>query len=253
MSRIINVVSAAVLCIVGTFGQSNTAPAFEVASVRQAQPPEGGGLAALRETITPGRGSLTMRNVTLASAIQWAYTIQPAELSGPDWLKDRRFDIVGKADAATSPDQLRLMLQALLADRFKLTVRRQSKELSALILSTGKGAHKLQPVVGSDDGRMTGAAMSFEVHQMTISRLATILSSVARVPVIDRTGLDGHYDFKLDLRPYITARQPGDPPLNLAEIAITAVREQLGLKLESQKMPIDVLVVDHVERDPTEN
>jgi len=252
MSRVISILSAVIFFNAAVFGQSKSASVFDVVSVRPAQPVEGGGLAALRETISPSHGSLTMRNVTLASIIRWAYNLRPFELSGPDWLTEKRFDIAGKAAETTSEDQLRLMLRGMLSDRFKLAVHQQAKELSSFVL-TERGAPKLKAVEGSGEGSMTGAALSFEGHGMTMLRLANILSSGLKVPVIDQTGLDGHYDFKLDMRPYFTARQPGDPPLDLMGIAVIAVQEQLGLKLEARKMPIDILVVDHAERAPTEN
>jgi hypothetical protein len=128
------------------------------------------------------------------------------------------------------------MLQKVLSDRFKLAVHQQSKELSGFVLMTGKGAPKLKAVEGTGEGNMTGAALSFEGHAMTMSRLANILDAGLKIPVIDNTGLDGHYDVKLDMRPYLTARQPGDLPLDLMGISDTAVQEQLGLKLEARKM-----------------
>jgi uncharacterized protein (TIGR03435 family) len=88
---------------------------------------------------------------------------------------------------------------------------------------------------------------------MPMSRLCDILSGVLKALVVDMTGLDGHYDFKLDMRPYITPPQPGDPPLDLAGIAIAAVQSELGLKLESHKSNLEMLVVDHAEKAPTEN
>ena len=96
-SRIVVILSAGIVVSAGVLGQSKDAPAFDIVSVHPAQPVEGQALAALRETISPGPESLTMRNVTLASTIRWAYNLRPFELSGPDRLNDKRFDVAGKA------------------------------------------------------------------------------------------------------------------------------------------------------------
>jgi len=100
---------------------------------------------------------------------------------------------------------------------------------------------------------MTGAALVFEGHKMPLSRLADIVSGALKMPVRDMTMLDGFYDFKLDLRPWLLDRQPGDPPLDLPGIAMSALDAQLGLRLEARKIQVDVLNVDHAEKTPTEN
>ena len=160
-----------------------------------------------------------------------------------------------KAASPVPEAQLRLMLQTLLADRFKLTFHRQTKELSGYALVPAKGPNKLKAVEGEagGEGAMVGGGLIFEGHQMPMSRLCDILSGVMRAPVLDLTGLDGHYDFKLDMRPYITPAQPGEPPLDLMSVAIAAVQSELGLKLESRKANLEVLQVDHAEKTPTEN
>jgi uncharacterized protein (TIGR03435 family) len=231
------------------------APQFDVASIKPSQTPPGRGLASLREDISTSPGALTMRNVTLSTSLRWAYKLNPYQISGPDWLDMARFDIVAKVEGAAPESQLRLMLQSLLADRFKVTFHRQMKELSGYALVQGKGGNKLHAVEGEagGEGSMTGNALMFEGHQMPMSRLVDILSGVLKVAVVDATGLDGHYDFKVDMRPYITPPQPGDPPLDLTTIAIAAVQSELGLKLESRKSNLEVLIVDHAEKVPTEN
>jgi len=253
LSHLLSILSAVLLATAKALGQPAAGPMFDVASIRQATVPQGAGLAALREAINATPGSLTMRNVTLKSCIRYAYDLKPYEVSGPDWLGDRRFDIAAKAGNAAPEERLRAMLQALLAERFKLAVHRQSKELPAYALIMGKNGAKLQPAEGSGEGSMTGAAMVFQGNKMPLARLANILSSVLKIAVVDMTGLEGHYDFKLDLRPYVTPRQPGDPPLDLSGMAMSAVQDQLGLKLESRKMQLEVLIVDHAEKSQTEN
>jgi uncharacterized protein (TIGR03435 family) len=232
---------------------SAASPAFEAASIKPAEPRPGGGLAALREDIESGKGSLTMRNVRLSAIVRWAYHLSLYEIEGPQWIDQTRYDIIAKPEHEASEDQLRLMLRSLLADRFKLESHRQQKELAGYALIKAVDEPKLKAAEGGGEGSMTGVGLIFEGHKMPLSRLADVLSSALKTPVRDATGLDGFYDFKLDLRPYITPRQPGDPPLDLTGIAITALREQLGLKLESRKSQFDILVVDRAEKTPTEN
>jgi uncharacterized protein (TIGR03435 family) len=237
-----------------TCGQDARAlPVFEVASVKVAETPQGRGLAALREDIGTSAGTLTMRNVKLSTCIRWAYGLNLYEISGPDWIDTQRFDITAKPDHASTEDQLRLMLRTLLAERFHLVSHRQPKAVSGYALVVAKDQQpKLQAAEGGGEGSMTGAGMVFEGHKMPLSRLTDILSSALKEPVQDATELPGFYDFKLDLRPYITPPEPGQQ-LDIAGIAIAALRDELGLKLESRKITLDVLVVDSAEKTPTAN
>ena len=245
-------------------------PAFDVASIRPSATPQGKGLPSLREDINTSPDTLTMRNVTLPTAIRYAYKLSAYEISTPPGLADARYDIVAKAAApvpAAAPipeDQLKLMLQTLLKERFKLAFHRQAQDISGYALVVGKNGPKLTAAAeGGGEGSMTGAALVFEGHQMPLSRLADIVSGALRAPVLDATGLPGFYDFKLDLRPYMTARQPGDVPgVNrdtpgmqdaLVDIAISALQDELGLKLEGRKVRLDVLVVENADKTPTEN
>jgi uncharacterized protein (TIGR03435 family) len=259
MPRFVRYTSLLVLPALIGLASAQTGPQFDVASVKPNQTPPGRGLAALREDINTTPGNLTMRNVTLATSIRWAYNLNTYQVSGPDSISSDRFDIIAKAGSPAPESQLRLMLQALLADRFKLTFHRQMKELSAYVLvpgkGPGKGPNKLQVVEGEagGEGSMVGGGLIFEGHQMPMSRLADILSGIMRAPVLDMTGLDGHYDFKVDMRPYITPPQPGEPPLDLQGIAIVALQAELGLKLESRKANLEVFEVDHAEKTPSEN
>jgi uncharacterized protein (TIGR03435 family) len=235
------------------WSQPAAVPAFDVASVKVAEPQQGRGFAALREDIGTSSGTLTMRNVRLSTCIRWAYKLNLYEITAPDWMESARFDITAKPGQPSSEDQLRLMLRTLLEERFKVAAHRQPKTVSGFALVVGKDQQpRLQAAEGGGEGSMTGAAMVFEGHKMPLSRLTDILSSALKAPVQDATGLPGFYDFKLDLRPYITPPEPGQT-LDIAGIAIPALREQLGLKLESRKVTLDVLVVDRAEKTPTEN
>ena len=258
MRRTIPAAGLILFTSLAAFGQTAAArPAFEVASIRPSQTRagvDGGG----REIIEVSPGSLTMRNVRLASCLKWAYLVQDYQISGPGWLNTERFDIVAKAASPAPDNELRLMLQALLAERFKLALHRQTKDLAAYALTVGKNGHKLHPSEGDGptslkpNGRIGATAKNAAIAEM-----AALLSQPLRVPVVDMTGLQGKFDFTVDMSPYITdellKRQPGDAPPDVISIAMLALQEQLGLKLEPRKLPIETLVIDSMEKAPTEN
>lgn len=238
-------------CVLG----AQSASEFEVASIKPSQTPQGRGLFSSREDIKTEPSRLSLQNVTLNTAIRWAYKLGVYEISGPNSISEQRWDIVATAPSAVSEDQLRSMLQKLLADRFKVAVHRETRDVSGYALVMGKKTPKVTeaaPGVGGE-GSMTGAGLIFEGHRMPLSRLADIVASALKTPVRDMTGLNGNYDFKLDLRSYLTNRQPGDGPIDLTTIAIVAIDEQLGLKLEARKLPVEMLIVDRAEKTSVEN
>ena len=148
------------------------------------------------------------------------------------------------------------MLQALLADRFKLTFHRQTKDLPVYALTVGKNGHKLHESEGDGPGSIKPNKLGVVAQRTTLAEAADLLSQPLQTPVVDMTGLTGRYDFSIDLAPYISGdlrRGPGDQAPDIIAIAMTAIQEQLGLKLEPRKAPIEMLVVDHAEKVPTEN
>ena len=241
----------------GSLTAQNDKAVFEVASVRPSAIAKAGREGSGRENIQAEPGSVTMRNVSLSSSIQWAYDVRPYQVSGPGWLREERYDISAKAEGPAKSEQLRVMMQALLADRFQLALHRQTRELSAYALLEGKNGNKLHPSEGEGEPVLNGGKLNLKAERMPLSQLTDMLSGVMQAPVIDMTGLSGRFDFTLDLTsylmPYVQDRKPGDPPADLAAIVITALQNELGLKLESHKMPIDLVVVDHAEKAPTEN
>ena len=217
------------------------APAFEVATVKQSPPPQGDLIS-----ISSGfeNGKVTMTNVSLSDCLKFAYGIvSDAQLSGPDWIKskDVRFDIVAQASPDTSQDQMRLMLQSLLAERLNLVLHHEPRELPYLALVLGKNGPKLNP--GKSAGGNPSSRGRVAANRMTMQILATLLSRFERQTIIDRTGLEGTFEFKLEWAP----DDDSGPSL------FTAVQEQLGLKLESRKGPLDMLVVDRAEKVPLAN
>jgi uncharacterized protein (TIGR03435 family) len=240
------------------FSQSAAAPApFDVASVHVSQTGRAGGEGSRRESIQFTPDSVTMRNVSLKSAIRWAYHVFDYQVSGPDWLQSERYDIVAKAAGPVAEDQLRTMLQALLAERFKLELHRQTKELAAYVLVVAKNGPKFHEseTDGESSIQPDQKRMSVTVQRTPISQLTEMLSNVFRAPVVDMTGLKGKYDVTLNLAKYVGDMQPkgdGAPPDPLS-IFTAGLQEELGLKLESKKMPIDLLIIDRAEKVPAEN
>jgi len=142
------------------------------------------------------------------------------------------------------------MLQALLRDRFRLVVRRETKELPIYELVTGKGGPKLkEPREGSNSGIWTEQPGEFHGGKASTAAIATFLSEVMDRYVVDRTGIEGVFDFTLTWPPHTIADR--SPDANGSSI-FTAIQEQLGLKLVSAKGPVEILIIDHVER-PSEN
>jgi uncharacterized protein (TIGR03435 family) len=225
-------------------------PAFDVASVKPSEPvPPGENYRANLGSAMNGRVQVT--NGTLADCIKFAYgLVSDDQLAGPDWVKSRgfRYDIDGRAPASTPRDQLLLMLRAVLAERFHLVMHTESRPFAHLVLTVAKEGVKMKRV--ADD---SPSNMSYAIGHLTHSRgsmyiLALLLSRQMRQLVLDQTGLPGFYQFELKWTP-ADAPEGTDtgPPI------FKAIQEQLGLKLESRKDGVDVLVVDSADRVPTAN
>lgn len=223
---------------------------FEVASVKLNK---SGDLSALGRggSVKVSGSQLAMENVSLWKCIGSAYGIgedKDYAITGPEWLKYERYDIIAKIPAEVLKDQaqlrprVELMLQTLLADRFQLRVHRESKVMPAFGLIAVRSGPDFEEVatpgpVQTGRGLLRG--------KMPMSHFADLLSQFLDRPVVDQTGLKGIYDLKLEWSPD-DADNPTGPSI------FTAVQEQMGLKLDAQKLPVVILVVDHVER-PSEN
>jgi uncharacterized protein (TIGR03435 family) len=232
------------------------APAFEVVSITPCKPgtPEPPGEHAGMVQFTSPGGRFRASATTVKYLFEWAYRIQAFQHSdGPSWFGTDRYDIEAKAEGNASDDQMRLMAQTLLADRFKLKFRRESKVLSAYVISVGKSAPKLSPAKDGETHflRVTpqmGAdhkPVSFRVDatRFTLTQFGETFARVLGSPIVDQTGLTGDFDFTVDLTPDESRPSPMDPAL-----LIGAMRDQLGLKVTSQKAPVDFLVIDNVEK-----
>lgn len=197
-------------------------------------------------------GQLTLRNAPLRECIEIAYGIPDKHyaLSGPAWLDSDRYDIAAKAPAATSREQLLLMLRKLLADRFSLKLHREKRRFRVYELVVARSGSKLKWASGVSSNFTFGTGR-IAASELSMAEFADRLSGPAfqlGVPVIDSTGLAGTFNFTLDW-------SPGDAPVEaIAKPSLfTAIEEQLGLKLKLAKTMIDIWVVDHAERVASEN
>ena len=220
---------------------------FEVASIRPSQ--EG------REAFEVLPGSITMRNMRLTGAIRWAYNVLDVQVYGPDWLNTTRFDIVAKAGAPAKEPEMKRMMQTLLADRFKLELHRQTKEVNAMVLTVAKGGHKMKEVEREGSPSFSTGKLNLTGKGATIAQLISFLSRELRLPIVDQTGLTGRYDYFMDINAYVTdeMRNQSGPPLEAPSIIANALQAQLGLKVEAKKVPLEVLIVDKMEKTPTDN
>jgi uncharacterized protein (TIGR03435 family) len=223
-------------------------PAFEVASVRPSQ-------SGNEKTVESGPGSLTMRSISVGRCIAWAYGVEEYQVSGPGWINDTRFEVLGKSSASATEPELKRMLQTLLADRFKLTLHRQTKEMQALVLTVGKNGHKLEPTETEGSPSFQTGKMNLTGKGATLGQMTQFISHEIHIPVIDQTGLSGRFNYFLDIAAYVTEEMrkgPGPPP-EASSIVAQAIQAQLGLRLDSKKVPVEVLVIDHIEKTPSEN
>jgi uncharacterized protein (TIGR03435 family) len=220
-----------------------SAQMFEVASIKPNH--AGPGSSGIR--VTAGR--VAMENVSLKKVTLWAYGIpddREYALVGPDWLTSELFDIQASFPAEAQPQQVRLMTQSLLADRFKLALHPETRQLPFYALTVAKTGPKIRRV---EDGqtRTSGRPGRFQATKISMHKFADLISNFMKLQVVDETGVEGVFDFTLEWSP--DEMNPGSESAGAS--LFTALQEQLGLKLEGRKGPVDVLVVDHMEKAPT--
>jgi uncharacterized protein (TIGR03435 family) len=285
-------------------------PTFEAASVKPSAPMTGNRLMVRMQggPGTPDPGQITYTNVAMKNLLMLAYNVKGYQISGPGWLESERFDIMAKIAKGATKEQFQVMMQNLLAERFKVKLHRESKDLPIYALVVGKNGVKMKespkdepaaaqdmagrgggsfggpeikmgkdgipqlPKGGMGRGGMImmgmGGKMKLQGSKQALTQIAEMLTNQFGRAVVDQTGLTANYDFELEFVPDETTRMPGmdhmPPPSsdggggpNASDGAgpslMTAIQEQLGLKLESKKGPIDLLVIDSVEKVPTEN
>jgi uncharacterized protein (TIGR03435 family) len=238
--------------------------AFEVATVKAAEPG-----AAGRYIRMVTAHEFTAHNHAVKTLIAAAYNLSPKAISGgPAWVESDRWEILAKAPGDVRPnlDEQMSMLRKLLEERFQLRFHREPKELSIYALTVGKGGAKLKESTAPADAHPEGApplifvlsptGVSLPARSATMGELASVMQRAALDrPVVDRTGLTGRYDFTLEWTPDETQFDGAAPRDNGDEAKpglFAAIQQQLGLKLEATRGPVDVLVIDGVKR-PEEN
>lgn len=192
---------------------------------------------------------------TLKQLVVLAYSVQPYQVTGPAWMESVCFDVNAKYPPDTKFSDRWLMLRSLLEERFKLAVHHESKEMPGYALIMAKGGFKLKPAdpgEGSTTGGNQGRVWTFRATKITMPILAYELADSMGEVVVDRTGLDGVYDFSLRWASD-DMTSSGASDTNEAPSIFTALQDTLGLTLQRQKVPVDTIVVDHTERAPTEN
>jgi uncharacterized protein (TIGR03435 family) len=235
-------------------------PAFEVATIKPSEPGTPG------QSITVRGRTFATHNQTVAGMMTFAFGLHPDQIvGGPQWMKDDRFEITAEPEGTGFPNdkQLRAALAKLLADRFNLTFHRDKKELTVYALTMLKTGHKLTPNDNDPNGLpglfFRGLGI-FPVRNATMGDFTgTMQAVVLDRPVVDKTGIQGRYDFTLTWTPDETqfggrggqAPPPADPA-NAPPGLFTAIQEQLGLKLEATKATVEVFVIDRLEK-PTAN
>jgi len=239
---------------------ADASPAFEVATIKPSNPETGG-----RGFLVRGRNFSTI-NTSVSDLITFAYGLHARQIAGgPAWLESEKYDLNAKPEGEGQPTdkQWKGMVQKLLADRFKLTFHRDQKELSVFAIVIAKNGPKLTASAGDPNGL---PALFFRglgvlpVRNATMADFAGVMQrAVLDRPVVDQTGLPGRFDFELKWTPDETqfgglgvrVPAPSDDPAAPPDL-FTAMQEQLGLKLQPTKAPVEVLVIDHVEK-PSEN
>ncbi len=221
-------------------------PEFDVASVKANH--SGAEKAAMQMT----KGLLTMENAPLNRIVGAAFGINEERLTfllaGPGWMEVERYDVSAKFPPTTSPIQVRSMLQTLLRERFGMTFHRESKDIPAYALVVAKGGLKAPAAVAGGAGGFRKGVGHLESQASTMALLADKLSEQSDRPVVDRTAVQGSYQFAIDWTPddLQNAGRAG-PSL------FKALEEQAGLKIEASKVSMEVVVVDAMERVPSEN
>jgi len=248
MKKVALSIAMAALVLAQTPGSEKRAE-FEVASIK----PTATGDGSFTYDFPPG-GRFSGRNLTVQNLLRIAYGLQNYQISGgPAWIASAGFDIQATATAGTvelSREQVLQMLQALLADRFHLAMHRETRQLPVYDLVVGKTGPRLEAADSSAAPAKEQLKMGQLVtHKMSMTALANILASDLKRPVKDDTGLKGEFTFTLE---WTRGLDDSDAGQSSRPSLFTAVQEQLGLKLEAAKGPVEVLVIDSVER-PSEN
>jgi uncharacterized protein (TIGR03435 family) len=225
-------------------------PQFDVATIRPYT-----GDSAFSSGIETRHGRLNAQNVTLKRCIIGAYGVGPHQVFGdPDWIDAEPFDIQAKSEQLIEDDAvMNQMLQALLADRFKLALHSETRTTQAYVLEVDKKGPKLDKAGGGDSSTSTSTGKAGRVTIQALNTdmdlFAKILSRKVDLPVVNQTGVNGIFDFTIHWTP--DTIRPSDQTADDVSI-FAALPEQLGLHLRATKAPVEMLIIDHVEK-PSDN
>jgi bla regulator protein blaR1 len=282
MKKIVLILLGSVVSAIPVLGQApqEPKPKFEVATIKPSDPGQRGS----RAQVQPG-GRVVISGVPVRDMMALAYRVRDFQITGgPGWLATDGWDIEARAEAGSfspptappdpnTPDPMSIRLQSLLEDRFQLNTHRETKDLPIYELSVAKGGSKIKlsddqtfpaqvgapispPQAGTvPRGGMRRSPGTLNANAVQVSVLAMALSQLLGRTVTDKTGLQGLYDLKLQWAldaPPAAGKVPEAPPDSNAPSIFTALQEQLGLKLDSAKGPVEIIVVDSVQK-PTEN
>jgi len=240
------------------FSQESNAAAFEVAAIKPSDPMARTNGCFMKGQ--PGGQTFIGRCITARLLITYSYKIIDSQLvGGPNWLDTELYDFDAKADHSLTRAELAPMFQTMLAERFKLQFHRETRTMPALVLTVDKTGVKMKPNNGPNDWVIAimpapGASMpKFKGTRCPTSYLSWWIAQRENRPVLDKTALDGFWDFTLEFVPdglEEGRKGPIGEPMPAMEVPAlpSALREQLGLRLEPVKGPVDVYVIDHVEK-----
>lgn len=239
---------------------------FEAAAVKPFAPnPNGGfpiGVTGGPGTADPGR--IIYKNYSLKYLLMFAYNLKDYQIVSPDWMNDysARFVIEATVRPGATKEQVNQMLANLLLDRFKMTVHKEQKESAVHELTVARNGPKLTAAAEDPNARprmfpvimVPTASRRITAKAQTMDDLAVVLSDRNFGPVLDKTGLTGKYDFTLEYATQVSAELQSRVQTPDAFPDLTAaIQQQLGLRLDAKKEPIEILVVDHSEKQPADN
>jgi uncharacterized protein (TIGR03435 family) len=228
------------------FGQN-----IEAASVKASDPVRPGSKEKVQRGIRTSPGSVTAQNTPLLELLRWSYGLKDFQVDGPHWTQDQGYDILAKASGPAAEQELQAMMRDVLTQRFKLVFHREIKELPVYEMTIAKGGHKLQPSVGEGEQRFDGGGGNLMVRasQIGMAELASLISRPLQRPVVDKTGLAGKFDVTLNLTGYAPVDGANDREILVA----ISVQQQLGLKLEPKKAPVEMFIIDGAEKLSSQN
>jgi uncharacterized protein (TIGR03435 family) len=235
-------------------GNASAGAAFEVASIKPSDPNASGS-----QSNSDGR-LVSMRNWTTHRLLQRAFDVQSYQVTGgPNWLDSLGFDINAKVSESEPVlrgkeglQRVQMMLQALLRERFQLESHKETRTLPVYHLTASKSGVKLTASASAEGSSMNSKNGHLTAEGISVAQLAAFLSRTMERPVLDATGIPGRFDFALSWSPQEVAAKAPDGNESAGPSIFTALQEQLGLKLESGKGPVEIIVVDHAEK-PTDN